>query len=434
MHRSFIYLEILLYAGAVLLSAGALDFMMRIAPSTGVLRAGLWGVTYLGFAALFAIYPAVLMQALRTGWPLLIWPAMALTSWLWSADSGATLKAGLQLLSITLFGMFMGARLGMAGLTRLIFAVLAVTAVLSLLVIGLGDVALDHHHNLIGAFSHKNVTGNRMGLLILAAAVLVAAGQWRLLAVLVLFLATAVLFLSGSATALVATVGCLFGLTLLYCWELPGQMRVLGLSLVTLAGAGVVFIAYLMQVNLPEAVLEMMGKDATLTGRATLWEFAFRSIEEKPWFGYGYEAFWTGDRFDSEWLRWVMEQRLAHFHNGFLDIGVQLGLPGMAALIGVLLLFLWKAIRYTRVDGSAFGWMPLLVLALIVVSNTAEVIVFIRHGFLQFIMCAVYVRMAIALSASSAASHAVTWAPARMGTARLRAPRMQEAGVQEGGG
>ncbi|WP_162937693.1 O-antigen ligase family protein [Indioceanicola profundi] len=418
MQRLFIFLELLLYAGAVLLAAGALDFLIRLVPAAGLLRAGLWGLTYLGFAALFALYPNVLMQAMRAGWPLLLWPAMALLSYLWSADKSSTLVAGMQLLSITLFGMFMGARLGVAAMTRILFLVLGVTAVLSLGVIGLGEVAKDHHGNLIGAFSHKNVTGNRMAVLILASTILVAAGQWRWMAIPAFLLAALVLVLSGSATALVAIAACLFGLAMLYCLDLPGQLRVLGLSLVALAGTAVLFGAYWVQVNLPEAALEMLGKDTTLTGRSTLWEFALRSIAEKPGFGYGYDAFWTGDRFDAEWLRWIMEQRLAHFHNGFLDIGVQLGIPGMVAQVGIMLLFIWKAFRYMAADGSAFGWMPLALMALIVVSNTAEVIVFTRHGFLQFLMCAVYVRMVLAVVPRPT----VTWTPA---PARMQ-PRMQE--------
>lgn len=411
MQRLFTLAEILVYAAVVLLAAGTLDFLIRIESSASLLRAGLWGLTYLGFAALFALYPGALMQAMRVGWPLLLWPAMALLSWLWSADPRSTLVAGLQLFSITLFGMFMGARLGIGGLVRLVFVVLALAAGLSLAVIALGPVAMDHHHNLIGAFSHKNVTGGRMGLLILICALMIAASQWRWAAVPVMLLAAGVLILSGSATALVATMFCLFLLALLYCMELPGQMRVLGLALVALAGTAVLFVAYWVQVNLPELALGGLGKDTTLTGRATLWEFARHSIAEKPGLGYGYDAFWTGDRFDAEWLRWVMQQRLAHFHNGFLDIGVQLGIPGMVAMGGVLLLVLWRSVRYMRADGSAFGWFPLLMITLVIILNMAEVEVFVRHGFLQLLMCAVFVRVSAALQPAPAA---VAWRPARV--------------------
>ncbi|MFM2042658.1 MAG: hypothetical protein RLY86_1234 [Pseudomonadota bacterium] len=398
MHRLYPLAEYLLYAGVVLLAAGGLDMLIRVDAGFTTIRAGMWALVYLGFAVLFVLRPGTLLLALHQGWPLLAWPALALVSWLWSVNKGETLVAGLQLLSVTLFGLYMGARLGMAGLTRLVFLVLLATAGLSIASIGLGEIAWDHHGNLIGAYSHKNLLGNRMALLVLLAAVVAAAAAWRGAALAVLVLSAGLLLLSGSATSLLAAVVCLGVLGLLYCLDLRGQARILGFCLLVLGMVAVLFLAHLAKLDLIVLVLEGLGKDASLTGRATLWDFAVAAIGERPGLGYGYDAFWTGRADQADYLRWVVQQRLSHFHNGFLDVGVQLGITGMALMVAVLGWAVLRALRYRTADPSSYAWTPALVLALIIIANTAEVVVFTRHGFFQLLLAAIWVRMALVLS------------------------------------
>ena len=78
----------------------------------------------------------------------------------------------------------------------------------------------------------------------------------------------------------------------------------------------------------------------TYTGRTTLWAFLIEMIAQKPWFGHGYESFWSTPvvqfqelPFDADWdIRGIV-----HGHNGYLDIAVLMGLPTLAvALVAFL--------------------------------------------------------------------------------------------------
>ena len=65
------------------------------------------------------------------------------------------------------------------------------------------------------------------------------------------------------------------------------------------------------------------------------------SIAQRPFFGYGYFAFWgsdyvrgidTGDAIDS----WVLIA--SHSHNGYLDSALMLGIPGLLLVISILVI------------------------------------------------------------------------------------------------
>jgi exopolysaccharide production protein ExoQ len=87
-----------------------------------------------------------------------------------------------------------------------------------------------------------------------------------------------------------------------------------------------------------EELLNYLGKDATLTGRVLLWEYAMNSIAEQPVFGVGYQAFWQQGNTGAEqlWFYSYIPNRTGyHFHNTFLQIGVDLGLVGLLVFLGI---------------------------------------------------------------------------------------------------
>ena len=46
----------------------------------------------------------------------------------------------------------------------------------------------------------------------------------------------------------------------------------------------------------PDTLLEMIGKDPTLTGRTEIWTYVIKDIGMKPFLGWGYYAFWEADQ------------------------------------------------------------------------------------------------------------------------------------------
>jgi O-antigen ligase len=76
--------------------------------------------------------------------------------------------------------------------------------------------------------------------------------------------------------------------------------------------------------------LEVIGREATLTGRTAVWERVLRLVTS-PLFGAGYESFWLGNRLRTL-ERWGGNQA----HNGYLEVYVNLGWVGWVFLASVI--------------------------------------------------------------------------------------------------
>jgi O-antigen ligase len=73
------------------------------------------------------------------------------------------------------------------------------------------------------------------------------------------------------------------------------------------------------------------GDVGSFTGRQTAWDFAIRSIKERPLFGYGYEV--EGQILQSQyfsgWDDLWSEGAKTSLHNGFLSRAVSMGIPAL---------------------------------------------------------------------------------------------------------
>ncbi len=82
-----------------------------------------------------------------------------------------------------------------------------------------------------------------------------------------------------------------------------------------------------------DVFFELLGKDATLTGRTKIWGALMRQIEERPLTGFGYAAVWDDT---GAWgpLAWIVKQagfKASHAHNAWLEQWLGLGLAGLVA-------------------------------------------------------------------------------------------------------
>jgi exopolysaccharide production protein ExoQ len=77
-----------------------------------------------------------------------------------------------------------------------------------------------------------------------------------------------------------------------------------------------------------------VGKDPTLTDRTKIWAFVL-GMHTNPFIGTGYQSFWLGHRLEWFW----QNSGLGHLneaHNGYLEVYLELGLIGVALLVGFL--------------------------------------------------------------------------------------------------
>ncbi|MEM6557050.1 MAG: O-antigen ligase family protein [Pseudomonadota bacterium] len=292
---------------------------------------------------------------------LMLLLAVCALSVLWSIDPGLTARRSFAILMTTLAGLFIGTRYSWQTLLRGFAVAWLLVAIVSflaaILVPAFGRMQDVHVGAWQGLYFEKNQLGGHMArAAIFAAFLAIMDGKYRWLWSGALILSTALVLLSTSKSSL---LGLLVGLGILAvgAWMKQG-VRVglltlwLGVIAAILTGAVFVFA--------PDLVFQLLGRDATLTGRTDIWFALADNIEERPWLGYGYGAFWAPESAPGNWLREALQWDAPTAHNGWLEVTVALG------LIGLILLTLDFLLTTSRAVLAAVNtWTGLFALAFI---------------------------------------------------------------------
>lgn len=302
---------------------------------------------------------------------------LALISVLWSAVPEVTLRRSVALLLTTLFGIYLATRFELSEQLRLLFWALIIAAVLSL-----GVALLVPSYGITpssanpweaeptgggwrGIYFSKNTFGRLMALSgVVSLLFAISTSKYRPLNWAVFGLSVALLLLAKSATSLLV-----FLVTIVFFLPLYRGLRwrytlAVPFFSVMILGGGFAMVWYL---GNAETVLTALGKDPTLTGRTSLWSSLLEVIKLRPWFGYGYEGFWQsyGEQWSVSYTGW----QAGHAHNGFLELGLGLGLFGLLLFaLGFFGAFL-RAVSWTQtIDAQQTIW-PLLYLTFFLLSN-----------------------------------------------------------------
>jgi exopolysaccharide production protein ExoQ len=164
-----------------------------------------------------------------------------------------------------------------------------------------------------------------------------------------------------AATAVVLAVG----LTLLR--KIPPSRRAWPGAVCALATTVAV---YFIAAHLEE-LLPLVERDATFTGRTRIWPVVRDIISTRPWLGQGWGAVWGTTPLHLQINRSVGFE-IAHSHNGYLDIQLQVGAVGLALLLLVILLTAVRgAAFFLKSDSSLSSWAPIMTVVLLV-HNISE--------------------------------------------------------------
>lgn len=141
----------------------------------------------------------------------------------------------------------------------------------------------------------------------------------------------------------------------------------------------------------PDVLFDLLGKDASGTGRTSIWAFSWGIIQAQPLLGYGFDA-------GANYWRPVMQSALfpsaVDAHNAFIQTVVDLGWGGLIALGAVLFMALRAAFRqdprndrFTLRANTAFG---ILIVGAMVVgcSEISSFSITSDVGFITFIAIA----------------------------------------------
>lgn len=144
-----------------------------------------------------------------------------------------------------------------------------------------------------------------------------------------------------------------------------GRIAVLAGSLVFVGLVG------LSASRISEPFLRLLGKGDDFTGRLEIWRLVGTLVKERPILGWGWIGYWAP--WVEPYNRLVIRDGVQYLqaHNAYLDIQMQLGVPGLLLLVAVVGSAVYRAIRLALTD-RPIAVLPLLLLAALLTQGMAE--------------------------------------------------------------
>lgn len=318
---------------------------------------------------MFAVWPIVLLIAI-------VWLSIS-----WSIDPERTQRRAIALTLTTLLGIYLFVRFDFKDLLRFLTYCYVFLIVISFVFVAtMPDYAIhsegDHAGAVRGVFFHKNNFGRHMTF---ALAIFLAAWYARAVprSLLGLIMALALLgvIVSTSKTALISLIVLLPGLLAVHMV----RGAPLKSAVITLAVLAVAWHAALLLYFTYEEILLFFGRDPTLTGRTELWAFAMQYGLKAPFTGWGFDAFWEGEK--SPGLPYALSWGLAQAHNAWLEVFVSLGLPAVFLTFGIMLTLTFRGIvlgRYYPERGPAV--LVILIAFIFFTVGISEALFLQRHS------------------------------------------------------
>jgi O-antigen ligase len=171
------------------------------------------------------------------------------------------------------------------------------------------------------------------------------------------------LWLARSATSLVSMLIGMLTMALLGLRLVNKRLIVMYVLIGILA-----LVAGEMVFGIYSGVVQLLGRDLTLTDRTELWQVLLK-LQPNPILGAGFESFWLGERIEELWSRY--NWRPTQAHNGYLETYLNLGIIGIVLLAGLVIATFWK-IRLELLRRFELGRFRLSFLFAILVFNFTE--------------------------------------------------------------
>jgi exopolysaccharide production protein ExoQ len=310
---------------------------------------------------------------------LVILMAFTVCSIFWSVDVDYSIRMLLGMLRTTVFGLYLATSFSFPAQLKLFTWVsgwiVAVNLLIYVVVPAWGTVPDPNEVGkfvFVGIYSFKQQTGRIMALALVTLLLNFRANpRQRWLTVVGILGAALLLVRAQSATYIIAVAVAMLVSPLRSLMRQRFQVRGLFLVLTLLIVAG---LGGFLLFNW-ESLVVSLGKGITFNGRTPVWTLTIDELVKRPYFGYGYAAFWGSDE---GWrafrgVPWAWAQYKTGFdvrsnwtaHNGFLDLAMQIGLVGLALLLLHILLVIGRSLRLMA---QSNGWESLWMLQVLVIQ------------------------------------------------------------------
>ncbi|MGC1305601.1 MAG: O-antigen ligase family protein [Phormidesmis sp.] len=317
----------------------------------------------------------------------LLWPliGLMLASVVWTMSPSYTLESirG-EVLPMTAFALYFASRFNLREQMRIVAITLGIGALLSLFyALAIPSVGRHVGDKFDGAwkgiYAQKNNFSSTMTLTMMLFFVLSISNKnlkERLLARAGLLFAIAMIILSTSKSGLIVfiTMSLIVMLSRLFRWR--GHRSVLLLDVV---GLGLLAFGSFVATTW-EPLITSLGRDPTLSARTYIWSGSIEKIMAQPLLGYGRAAFWVPDSIPA-WEVGALSYRgfvPSHAHNGFIDVGLELGLLGLGIFLLGLIMSFGIAIRRAYQCTEPEDLWPFVFLTLMTMSNMTETVLMTR--------------------------------------------------------
>jgi len=259
-----------------------------------------------------------------------------------------------------------------ADMMRALFLCFAFASILNVFFVQGRPLSAGNNENFgyAGYFADKNSLGQVAAIaFLLALHEMIYPGRRRALGIIIVVIATLLLFLSNSKTSLGLAICAPFlaGLTLiigrrmrissatvllsiLFCYELLSRVSGFNMSRVSY----------------------MLYDNPDFSGRIYIWYFVQDEIARRPFLGWGYQSFWlVGPDGPSivDGSGWI--EIMPHAHNGYLDVRLETGLIGFALFVSFIITTLYAIGRVANRD-PVRAWIVLSLALFVIFDNFLE--------------------------------------------------------------
>jgi exopolysaccharide production protein ExoQ len=298
---------------------------------------------------------------------LLIIVGYSFASFFWSVAPALTLNANRGLLRNVLFGAYLATRYSIKEQMKIlawvfgIAGILSVIAALAIPSYGISE-KLSQGGAFTGLFPYKNYLGYTMVLG--AVTFLILSFQERKKPSLLFWsgFCIIVMLLARSSASLVCLLFLLSLMPLYQLNNLKYRQRVILICFVLiLVGTIVTFVLS----NLETILVDILGESVEFSGRTPIWTLIIEKvIEERPWFGYGVNAFWKSNAgsyvisntWASDSLETVLEQSF-NFHSAYVPVFASLGFLGLLLyVINTITVFIRVIVLLISTKKIEFFW------------------------------------------------------------------------------